>query len=65
MKQRLLEMVQVTVLFHSNEFIFALSFKIGNGCQNRSSGYFDERVPKLGSQVTLATSAAGVVCQCT
>jgi len=38
MKQKLSEMVQVTVLFHTNEFIFVWSFKNGNGRQNRSSG---------------------------
>ena len=36
MKQKLSEMVQVTVLFHTDEFIFVWSFK--NGRQNRSSG---------------------------
>ena len=38
MEQKLLEMVQVTVLFHTNEFIFVRSFKNGNGRQNHSSG---------------------------
>ena len=38
MKQKLLEMVQVTDLFHTDEFIFVWSFKNGNGHQNRSSG---------------------------
>ena len=38
MKQKLLEMVQVTVLFHTDELIFVWSFKNGNGRQNRSSG---------------------------
>ena len=38
MKQKLLEMVLVTVLFHAGEFIFVSSFKNGNGCQNCSSG---------------------------
>ena len=38
MKQKLSEMVQVTVLFHTNEFIFVWSFKNGNGRQNRSLG---------------------------
>ena len=31
-------MVQVTDLFHTDEFIFVWSLKNGNGCQNRSSG---------------------------
>ena len=66
MKQKLLEMVQDTVLFHTDECIFVWSFKNGNGRQNRSLGaklgYFDWRVPKLSSRVTLATSWAGVVC---
>ena len=38
MKQKLFEMVQVTVLFHTDEFIFVWSFKNGNGCQKRSAG---------------------------
>ena len=38
MKQKCLEMVQVTVLFHTDEFIFVWSVKNGNGRQNRSSG---------------------------
>ena len=50
MKQKLLEMVQGTFLFHTDEFIFVWSSKNGNGRQNRPS------------QVTLATSGAGVVC---
>ena len=67
MKQKLVEMVQVTVLRHTDEFIFdRIGFKNGNGRQNSSSGaktgYFDGRVPKLSSRVTLATSGAGVVC---
>ena len=37
MKHMLLETVQVTVLFHTDEFMFVWSFKIGNGCQNCSS----------------------------
>ena len=38
MKQKLSEMVQVTALFHTDEFIFVWSFKNGKGRQNRSSG---------------------------
>ena len=38
MKQKLFDMVQVTVLFHTDEFIFVRSFKNGNRRQNRSSG---------------------------
>jgi len=34
MKQKLLEMVQVTLLFHTDEFIFVLSLNNGNGRQN-------------------------------
>ena len=60
MKQKLLEMVQVIVLFNTDGFIFVWSFKNGNGCQNHSSGYFEGRVPKLSSRVTLATSGAGM-----
>ena len=38
MKLKLLEMVQVTYLFHTDDFIFVKSFKNGNGRLNRSSG---------------------------
>ena len=34
MKQKLLEIVQVTVLFQTDEIIFVWSFKNGNGRQN-------------------------------
>ena len=57
-------MVQVTVMFHTDEYIYVWSFKNGNGRQNRSSGvetYLDGQVPKLSSWETLATSGAGVV----
>ena len=37
-KRKLLEMVSVTFLFHTDEFILVWSFKNGNGRQNRSSG---------------------------
>ena len=70
MKQKLLEMVQFTLLFcfilmfHTDEFIFVWSFKNGTKTSPRvpKLGYFDGRVPKLSSRVTLATSGAGVVC---
>ena len=38
MKQKLSEMVQVTVLFHTNQYIFVWSFQNGNGRQNHSQG---------------------------
>ena len=38
MKKKLLELVQITVLFHNDEFIFVWSFKNGNEGQYRSSG---------------------------
>ena len=38
MKQNLLEMIQVTVWLHTDEFIFVWFYKIENGRQNRSSG---------------------------
>ena len=33
-KYELLEMIQVTVLFHTDEFIFVWTYKNGNGRQN-------------------------------
>ena len=66
MKQKLLEMVEVTVLFHTDEFIYVWSFKNGTGAKTaprvQKLGYFDGRVPKLSSRMKLATSGAGVVC---
>ena len=48
MKQKLLEMVQVTVLFHtfppSDELFFG-SYKNGNGCQNLVTKADDNLVP--------------------
>ena len=38
MKQKLLKMIQVTVLFHTDEFNFDWSFKNGNERHNWSSG---------------------------
>ena len=38
MKQKLLEMVQFTVLFHTDECIFVWHFKKRKWHQNRSSG---------------------------
>ena len=66
MKQKLLKMVQVTVLFHTNEINFVWSFKNGKSAKTAPRvpklGYFDGQVPKPSSRVTLATSGAGVVC---
>ena len=38
MKQKLLEMIQVTVCLHNDEFIFVWFYENENGRQNRSSG---------------------------
>ena len=38
MKQKLLEMIQVTVWLHNDEFIFVWFYENENGRQNRSSG---------------------------
>ena len=68
MKQKSLIMVQATVFFHTDEFIFVLSFtETGAKTAPRvpKLGYLDGWVPKLSSLVTLATSWAGVVCQYT
>ena len=60
-------MVQVTVLFHTDEFIlFGLS-KTETGSKTdprvHKLGYYDDgRVQKLSSRVTFAKSGAGVVC---
>ena len=65
MKQKLLEVVQVTFLFHTNLFLFGLT-KTETGAKTApwmpKLDYFDGRVPKLSSRVTLATSGAYLVC---
>ena len=65
MKQKLLEMVQVTILFHTDEYFFFGFSKTKMGAKITSLvpklGYFDGRVPKLSCRVTLAMSGAGVV----
>ena len=59
MKQKLLEMDPVTVLFHTDEFILFGISKTEIGAETAPRvpklGYFDGRVPKLSSRVTLAT----------
>ena len=65
MKLKLSEMVQVTVLFHTDDFIFVWSVKTRSKTAPRGPklGYYVGRVPKLSvTRVTLATSVAGVVC---
>ena len=67
MKQKWLEMVQVTVCFILiNLFLFGLS-KTETGAKTAPRlpklGCFDGRVPKLSSRVTHAKLGAGVVCQ--
>ena len=59
MLQKLLEMDPVTVLFHTDKFIFVCFFLKRKRVPKL--GYFDWRVPKLSSRVALATSGAGVV----
>ena len=66
MKQKLLEMVQVTVFFIlMNLFLSGLSeteTDAKTAPRVPKLGYFDRRVPKFSSRVTLATSGAGVAC---
>ena len=52
MKQKLLEMIQVTVWLHSDEFIFVWFYNNVKGCQNRFSG---------AKTVLLRRQAAGVI----
>ena len=66
MKQKSLEMVQVTVFFILMKlFLFGL-LKTETGAKTAplvpKLGYLDGWVPKLSSRVTLATSGAGVDC---
>ena len=49
------------VLFLTDDFFFGLS-KTETLSKLPKLGYFDGRVTKLSSRVTLATSEAGVVC---
>ena len=56
MKQKLLEMIQVTVRLHIVEIIFVWFYKNENRRQNRSSdrapklSYFDGRAPQLSAR---------------
>ena len=65
MKQKLLEMIQVTVWLHTDEFIFVWFYKNQNRHQNHSSGAKTEllrrRVPQLSARVNHGTPAAGVI----
>ena len=65
MKKKLLEMVQDTVLFYTDEFILVATSKMVTGVKTAPRvpelGYFNGRVPKLSSRVTLATSGTSVV----
>ena len=66
MKQNMLEMVQVTILFHTDELIFVWSFKNGNGRQNRSSGTKSWLLRRVGAKTqfpgdTRNVAVAGVV----
>ena len=69
MKQKLFEMVQVTVLFHTDEFIFVWSFKNGNGRHNRSSGSKNGLLRRAGAKTKFpgntrnVAPGAGVVSQ--
>ena len=65
-KQKLLEMIQVTVLFHNDEFIFVWSFKNGNGRQNRSSDAKNGLLRRTGAKIYFPGDTrnvgAGMVC---
>ena len=60
MKQKLLEMIQVNVWLHIDEFIFVWFYKNENGRQNRSSGAETELLRRgLSARVNHGTPAAG------
>ena len=66
MKQKLLEMIQVTVWLHS-DLLFLFGFpKTKTGVKTASRApklcYFDGRAPHLSARVTLVTLGAGVDC---
>ena len=50
MKQKLLEMIQVTVWLHTDEFIFVWFYKSENGRQNCSSGASTELLRRAGAK---------------
>ena len=62
MKQKLFEMVPVIVFFYTDEFILFGFSKTETGAKTAPRlpklGYFDGRVPKLRSRLTLVTSGA-------
>ena len=49
MKQKLLQMIQVTVWLHTDEFIFVWFYKNENGRQNRSSDAKTELLRQAGA----------------
>ena len=65
MKQKLLEMIQVTVWLHTDEFIFVWFYKDKTDAKTAPRapklGYFDGRAPKLSARVNHGTPAAGVI----
>ena len=63
MKQKLLEMIQVTVWLHTDEFIFVWFNKNENGRQTwaQKLSYFDGWAPQLKARVNHGTPAAGVI----
>ena len=61
-------MVQVTGLFHTDEFSFVRSLKNGNGCQNCSSGAKTWLLRRVGAKTQFlgdtrnVRRGAGIVC---
>ena len=49
MKQKLLEMIKLTVWLHTDDFIFIWFYKNENGRQNRSSGAKTELLRQVGA----------------
>ena len=49
MKEKLLEMIQVTVWLHTDEFIFVWFYKNENGRHTRSSGAKTELLRRAGA----------------
>ena len=65
MKQKLLEMIQVTVWLHTDEFFFLVIQKTKTGAKTNPQApklsYFGGRAPQLSARVNHGTPAADVI----
>ena len=61
MKQKLLEIIQVTVWVHTDEVLFVGFTKTKTAPRAPKLSYFDGRAPQLSARINHGTPAAGVI----